>query len=474
MMEASRQTLARQLAQLLPSPPASVLLRDWGEGLEISGESGYRHAIEGEVTEIVVWNATGATDPAEVLYELKQRLDSEGTLVVAVALPAATGRRNSRREGSLPTRDQEQLRRVVLALSEGRFAVTRDREIVTSDAGAWHLLRARHDPYVLRSYRAGDENTILELFPSCFHVDRGLDHWRWKYVDNPWGHHHISVAMSPDGRLATHYAGYPVPFWYRGAQGEGRTFTALQMGDTMTNSAFREVGRGRSGLLARTVRHFFAIHRGGPFGFFYGFNTGGIQRFCQWFIGGTQVQPVDYWTLDLDAMAPEALEQRSYLVDRVGAVDGSWSRLFQRVAPEMGLLVARDARWLEWRYLRCPDVDYTLVGAWHWGRLVGWGVFRRRGDTLVWGDALFQPRHRQAAATVLRKALEQPENAGVTRVEAWYSSHPEWWLETLAELGFQSSAEPNELALMALPEAEPEATAHLSGMYYSMGDGDLF
>lgn len=473
-MEKTRATLAQQLAELLPPAPARVLLRDWGDGLEISGESGYQPATDGEPTDIVVWNATGATDPAEVLRGLRARLADQGTLLVAIALPASTGRRKSRKQGSLPTRDQEQLRRVILALSEGRFAVTRDREIVTSDAGAWHLLRARHDEYILRSYRAGDEQTILELFPSCFHAERGLDHWRWKYVDNPWGHHHISLATSADGRLATHYAGYPVPFWYGDGKEEGRVFSTLQMGDTMTNPAFRDVGRGRSGLLARTVRHFFAIHRGGSHGFFYGFNTGSIQRFCQWFIGGTQVQPVGYWTLDLATVGPESLDHRGYLVDRVSQVDGSWSRLFQRVAPEMGLLVARDARWLEWRYLQCPDIRYTLVGAWHWGRLVGWGVFRRRDDTLVWGDALFLPRHRQAASAVLRKALEQPENAGVTRIEAWFSSHPGWWLEEIAELGFDNSPEPNGLSLMALPEAEPEAAVRLARMYYTMGDGDLF
>ena len=472
-MDERRPTLSGHLGELLPPPPATLHLEDWGEGLQIAPATGYRAPEEGRPAHVVVWNATGSQDPSDCLQRLDGHLDEDSSLVVAVALPAATGRKASKHQGRLPTRDQEQLRRVVLALSEGGFQVHRDREVISSDAGAWHLLRARRDAFRIRPYRAGDEEAILELFPRCFHVPRSREHWDWKYAGNPWGRHHLSVATS-EGTLACHYAGYPVPFWWHDPKKGPKTFNALQMGDTMTNPDFREVGRGRSGLLARTVRHFFAIHRGGPLGFFYGFNTGPIQRFCNWFIGGTRVQPVGFWTLDLAEGPLSAFEHRSYLVDLAKTVDGSWNRLFSRVAPEIGFLVARDARWIEWRYLQCPDVDYTVIGAWHWGRLVGWSVFRRRDDRLVWGDALYLRRHRSAAVAVLRRALELPEFQGVTGVDAWFSSHPSEWLEQLAELGFASRPEPNDLALMALPEAEPEAAESLARLYYTMGDGDLF
>ena len=135
-MDERRPTLSGRLAELLPPPPATLHLEDWGEGLQIAPATGYQTPDDGQPAEVVVWNATGTQDPPEVLQRLDASLGVEGSLVVAVALPAATGRKTTKRQGSLPTRDQEQLRRVVLALSEGGFKVGRDREVITSDGGS--------------------------------------------------------------------------------------------------------------------------------------------------------------------------------------------------------------------------------------------------------------------------------------------------------------------------------------------------
>ncbi len=466
------EELASYLASLVPGE-GTVLGVGWGEGSireRLARSTADFHWLEDlaqlrepDAFDAVVWNAGRIT--REDAERARRSLVEEGVLIVVVP---GTRPGSPRRGGGLPEKEEELLRHVVRRLSEARLAIRRERQLPgIGPEDGWTVLQARADPFVIRAYRDGDEAKILELFPACFHVARSEDHWRWKYCENPWGRLKISLALSPKDALAAHYASYPVPFWR-----DGRRTLALQMGDTMTSPAFRRAGAGRSGLLVRTVRHFFALHRDGACGFFYGFNTGPIQRFCLWCIGGSELGPVGYWTRDLDP-APGWRPGR-YRVERVTAVAPAWDRFFERVARRYGFLVRRGARWLDWRYLRCPDADFVLLAARRWGRLVGWCVFRRREDRLVWGDALFDPRHAEAAESILAAALDVPELAGARRLETWFPERPAWWSERLPALGLSAATQPDGLGMVALADGDGDAIDALGELYYTMGDGDLF
>src|SRR5687768_4767235 len=103
-----------------------------------------------------------------------------------------------------------------------------------------------------RPYRSGDEAAILDLFARSFpHAPRSLEHFRWKYQQNPYGNERISLTYAL-GSLAGHYSGYPVPF-----RAYGKDLLALHIGDTMTDVAFRHIGRGPSSILGRTALHFY-------------------------------------------------------------------------------------------------------------------------------------------------------------------------------------------------------------------------
>jgi len=412
----------------------------------------------------ILWSVAGAAADLDANAARIHRLLAGDGLLAAI-VPAAAG---PPLRGSLPSKEQRLPRRVLRALSEAGFAVRGERLLCGPDGDVLAISAAR-DEFRVRSFVDGDEEAILRLFPTCFHVERGLDHWRWKYQDNPYGEPRISMAFSPAGELASHYASYPTPFWR-----DGRRLLALQMGDTMTAPRFRDVGRGNAGLLPRTVRHFFARHRDGRFAFFYGFNTGPIQRFCVRFIGGSKIAPVGCWTRDLDPAGAPPWTPGRYRVERVRSVGGTFDRFFARVAPHYGFLVHRDARWVDWRYLRCPDADYVVLAASRWGRLAGWSVFRRRDDRLVWGDALFHPRHAGAAESLLAAAVRRPELAGARRIEAWFSPRPAWWSGRLPGLGFTAGTQPDGLGMVALEDGDDDAITHLGELYYTMGDGDLF
>src|SRR5438046_2618169 len=99
---------------------------------------------------------------------------------------------------------------------------------MSAPSARWNRRMPVDGRFVTRSYQPGDEGAILDLFRRCFHAPRDEAHFRWKYLQNPYGNAHISVTTDADGKLVGHYAGYPVPFVL-----DGRDLLAHQIGDTM-------------------------------------------------------------------------------------------------------------------------------------------------------------------------------------------------------------------------------------------------
>lgn len=326
--------------------------------------------------------------------------------------------------------------------------------------------------FTIRGYEPGDEAGILELFARSFHQPRTVEHWRWKFQEDPWGREHITLAFDETGSLVGHYAGYPVPF-----RCYGTDLVAHQIGDTMTDPAVRHVGRGLTGILGRTATHFYETFCKGQVAFNYGFNVSNIQKFSLRFLRSDRVEPVTYRRRDLRERPLAALGRleryaRGVQLQLVRVVDRGWDELFHRVAPQYGFLVRRDAAYVEWRYLRCPGIQYIVVAIRKWGRLVGWLVFRMRGSVMTIGDLLLDADH----ADVLEPALRHLAHVyRAEAIEGWFPPRPRWLSDVLSELGFETLPEPQDLSVMCVPFVMADATDRMrQSLYYTMGDSDLF
>ena len=327
--------------------------------------------------------------------------------------------------------------------------------------------------FTTRIYMDGDETAILDLFNRSFpHAPRSPEHFRWKYRENPFGSGRISLTFDEGDRLAGHYCGYGVPF-----RVHGRDVRAHQIGDTMTDPAVRHVGRGPTSILGRTALHFYEHFCEDKVAFNFGFNVANIQKFSLRFLRSDRVEPVTYRIRDLreHPLAPMPRRRRwlrGYQLEVVKRAGREFDSFFERVAKDYGFLVRRNAEWIRWRYLDCPDVDYTVVAIRKWRRLVGWIAFRIREDRFVWGDALFDRRFPDAIEVMLRHVV-----AGypVTAIEGWFPPRPSWMDAILRELEFETRPEPQNLSVMCVPFTWPEATEGMrESLYYTWGDSDLF
>ncbi|HJQ40999.1 MAG TPA: hypothetical protein VKB93_28005 [Thermoanaerobaculia bacterium] len=342
--------------------------------------------------------------------------------------------------------------------------------------------------FLTRAYREGDETAILDLFARAFpHAPRRIEHFRWKYRENPFGNARISltfgdpVTQSPGlpatgepGDRATgqpllaHYAGYAVPF-----RAFGRDLLAHQIGDTMTDVLIRHVGRGPTSILGRTALHFYENFCDGQVAFNYGFNVSNIHKFSLRFLRADRVEAVTY-RIAKPPLPISRWQRRlgGYQLELVNDVDEEWDAFFERVENDYRFLVRRNARYVRWRYLDAPDTRYSLVTIRKWRRLIGWIAFRVEGDRFLWGDALFDRRFPGAVEVMLRHVV--PSHP-VTRIEAWFPPRPAWFDEVLHDLGFEARPEPQDLSVMCVPFSMPGATAAMrEALYYSWGDSDLF
>lgn len=324
--------------------------------------------------------------------------------------------------------------------------------------------------FLVRSYEPGDETAILDLFARSFHAPRTLEHWRWKYLHNPHGGRRISLAFERD-RLVGHYAGYAVPF-----RMDDSLLDANQIGDTMTDPSIRHVGRGASSVLGRTALHFYATFCENRVAFNYGFNVANIQKFSLRFLRSDRVEPVAYWYRDLRARPLARLSRlerlaRGLRLELVTVAAPEWDTFFERVAPRYGFLVRRDARYVNWRYLQCPDGGYVVVAIRKWRTLVGWVVVRLREDRLTVGDALLDPDHAETFELAIRHlASVYPASA----LDGWFSNRPFWMRQTV-EATFESRPEPQDLSVMCVPFTLGDAVERMrQSLYYTMGDSDLF
>jgi hypothetical protein len=329
----------------------------------------------------------------------------------------------------------------------------------------------------ITSYHQGDENQIVALFEEVFQTQRSLAHWSWKYRDDPYGSHRISLAWL-NRKLVAHYGGYPLPFHLGNCEDLG-TALVYHAGDKMTSPAVRGMGFGKTSILVKTCEHFKTCHCRGKIAFYYGVVTGHSERMGKLFLDYRPVAPVVHWIRDVDGRYRPGTWSRIWGPWRVKAVrrlpddiDG----FLKKVGQAYGTLVWRTSSYLQWRYLERPDLHYYFLVLRHKRKLEAWAVFRRQGQDLLWGDALISPGlNEQGLSFLLSNAVRiAGGHENISRIVAWFPDRNFWLTALLKNTGFRPEPEPNGLIFVIIPIDQKSPDVNRQNFHYSWGDTDLF
>ena len=333
--------------------------------------------------------------------------------------------------------------------------------------------------WIIRPYRPGDEHQILTLFRRIFDVDRTLEHWRWKFQENPAGQQ-IILAVANDGQIIAQHAGLPV----RVAKGE-QIFLFVNSVDSMVDSRFRQ-GLKRPGLMVSLVLQHDREFMGqgpdkGAIG--YGFPNPANYRLL---IGTNTCQslhPVFQLGKELTVPGgdrigtPARAGSWRYRIERVARLRPSFDRLWHQCRQELPLAAVRDSQYLNWRYADCRDVSYTILVATDrlTGRPSGAAVLRLglpdRPVALLM-DWLVPSGRQDLAQMLLDHCHALAMASGLQRIEAWF---PEYTTQFHFLRAQDYEPAPTMYHLIARQCApEPSLEWVRDHWYYTMGDSDIY
>lgn len=337
------------------------------------------------------------------------------------------------------------------------------------------LARQKPAGWAPRLYRPGDEAAILPLYPLAFQgLQRSEAYWDWKFRQNPEGSQIVVAEQRGEGIVGL-IAALPAR-----VHADGRPVVFSQVVDLMVDPRLRR-GLRKAGMYITLMTTLIEEGAGpGRAALLYGFPNQDSDRVTQEVFGWEALHQVTRLVRRLDApprppVGP--LARSRYAVRPLERFDEVADRLWDHCRPHLPLATIRDARYLTWRYLRCPHVRYLPYVAWdRWrDRPAGIAVLRMgwEGQPLCAIVDWLVPRGESTPASVLLAHAEaEARRAGMAEVAAWFppeSPERRWFLAS----GY--TAEPTRYPLLAgayAPDLSLDRVAR--HWYYTMGDSDIF
>ncbi len=222
----------------------------------------------------------------------------------------------------------------------------------------------------IRSYNEGDEHSITALFNDIFNKSRTLAHWDWEFKKNPEGFK-VLVAEQDDNVIA-HLAALPRTIKI----GQENALASLEV-DGMTHPNFTRRGifiaLGKR-LLSESVNEDIAIVIGFP-------NENALPghrklNAVELFRLPVMIRPINFRNLSKKLFANRVLRKGSELFGRflfrvvyrakkahieddvtitaISTFDSSFDRFWEEASSSHTVILQRDSRYLNWRYILGP------------------------------------------------------------------------------------------------------------------------
>ncbi|MBE9571228.1 MAG: GNAT family N-acetyltransferase [Proteobacteria bacterium] len=332
------------------------------------------------------------------------------------------------------------------------------------------IIETVHGRFVIRLYQAEDEKGVLSLWKAAFDKEMTLRLWRWKYLEDPYGHQ-IILCVSDTGVPVAIYSGIP----YR-ANWRGETVRFTHLMDNSSHPAYRSALSGRTGLFVRTANAFYD-HYGRPHALLFTYGFPGKRHFMlgeklfkyRAFPDGVSFMVAS--TADL----PRKIVPFYGKIERVMTIDSSFDHLWEACRCDYPLSVIRDAAFVGWRFMDHPEREYELWGyrSYLKKEWKAYAVFSAEDKKIRLIDML-APSSSRLVCDFLGRMGAEFANRGIEMMETWFPAG-HFLSKYAVSAGFVPFPEPLGIIPTArIFDHSPPFSWMAENIFFTMADGDLF
>ncbi len=320
----------------------------------------------------------------------------------------------------------------------------------------------------IRPYEAGDEqgfqvlDKLLEVHPWN---RRDLANWEWKYKgENPAGTPLIFVAED-QGEMIAHFAAIPMLYYIDGEIIRGSHSTAM-----MTKPEFQN-----RGLVKFVADKLFKELICQKISFTYGYPNDNAYDLHKRHMGYDDInmQPLLERKLHQNIDIQRFTYPTSLSFQKIDLFDNRVNDLWETAKGSFKTIVIRDDRFLNWRYISRPDIQYHVYGAYDQEKLVGYCVLKLyQEDKILRGhfiDLFTIPGEKMYGRFLLQKGLEIFWAKQVDEVNLWMQGSL-FFLEIVKEFGFKVVSSRPLICRFNLDQDKFRPLLTAENWYFTMGD----
>lgn len=313
------------------------------------------------------------------------------------------------------------------------------------------------------NYRGGDEIAILDLFSLVYKKQMKPAYWNWRFQDNPAGKHLIKLMWDND-KLVGHYAVSPVKMRI-GTE----VYPSVMSMTTMTHPDYG--GRGIFSELANSL--YADLEQNNGVKAIWGFpNNNSHYGFIK-NLGWKDVGILNHLTLESKLVKPN--ENRNISIST--SFNGSHAELMDNVTSDFAVSIDKSIEYLDWRYKKNPNVEYTIFNYTEENKLKGFLVTKKYPAAIEGQFNLFIvecgiPFASISLLTEFLMHMVYHYGCELGSINIWLPLHDNRHIY-FEKLGFIIGGKPTFLAARA--NNELSCYIHdLRNWYYTYGDSDIY
>lgn len=271
----------------------------------------------------------------------------------------------------------------------------------------------------LRKYQNGDERSIVELLNIAFGKWHSLAYWKWWYKKNPAGSPIIWLAEH-NNMLIGHYGIIPIKMKV------GNTYlTGSFSCDAATHPDYQ--GKGVFSSIVNKSR-MDAAENNIPITYgIANINLGPTYKRYEWrghicfiadMIKVLNWEPLlnryihnkflsHFTARIIKKIRLSSYENKGIKTERISHFDERINKFWEESSKNFKIMVKRDQKHLNWRYVDHPENKYTFYIAVKKNRIIGYCVLLEHSRTGLIVDILSSEDHRNVISCLIQQAFEQ-------------------------------------------------------------------